>query len=151
MALDDDIRIMQQVSLFEGLSGEQLRLLAFGSENIRISAGEELYLEGDTADCAFIVTLGEIHLTRQQDDERILIRKAPSGSILGELALISETRRLTDAVAGRDTNLMRLNQATFRRILMEYPDVAAALHARIAENLHAMIDRIGKLAPHFSS
>jgi hypothetical protein len=31
MALDDDIRILSDVGLFEGFTQEQLRLLAFGA------------------------------------------------------------------------------------------------------------------------
>ena len=151
MALDDDIHIMRQVSLFEGLTAEQLRLLAFGSENISVAAGEEIYTEGESADCAYIVTLGQVSLFRKSANERVLVKKAASGAILGELALIAETTRLTDAVADRDSDLMRLNRATFHRILVEYPDVAAALHARISDNLSTMIERISKLAPHFNS
>ena len=33
MALDDDIRILSGVRLFEGFTQEQLRLLAFGAES----------------------------------------------------------------------------------------------------------------------
>ena len=34
MALDDDIRILSGVRLFEGFTREQLRLMAFGAETI---------------------------------------------------------------------------------------------------------------------
>lgn len=151
MALDDDIHIMRQVRLFEGLTAEQLRLLAFGSENISVEAGEHIYAEGDDADCAFIVVLGQVSLMRKGVGEPVLVKKAASGAILGELALIAQTKRLTDAIADRDSDLMRLNRATFHRILVEYPDVAAGLHARISDNLKTMIERISKLAPHFDN
>ncbi len=151
MALDDDIHIMRQVRLFEGLTAEQLRLLAFGSENITVEAGEQIYTEGDDAECAYIVVLGQVSLMRKGVSEPVLVKKAASGSILGELALIAKTKRLTDAVADRDSDLMRLNRSTFHRILVEYPEVAAGLHARISDNLKTMIERIGKLAPHFDS
>ena len=44
MALDDDIRILSSVSLFKGFTPEQLRLLAFGAENLKLSAGRELFV-----------------------------------------------------------------------------------------------------------
>jgi hypothetical protein len=39
MSLDDDMRVLSRVGLFEMLSREQLRLLAFGAENITLRAG----------------------------------------------------------------------------------------------------------------
>jgi hypothetical protein len=38
----------------------------------------------------------------------------------------------------------------FRRILEEYPELAAQLHQRILEDFQALIHRIEKLAPRFS-
>ncbi|TIN67663.1 MAG: cyclic nucleotide-binding protein, partial [Mesorhizobium sp.] len=42
MALDDDIRVLSAVRLFEGFTQEQLRLLAFGAENTRLIANHKL-------------------------------------------------------------------------------------------------------------
>ena len=39
MSLDDDIRVLTGVDLFDGFTQEQLRLLAFGAENTRLPAG----------------------------------------------------------------------------------------------------------------
>ena len=52
MALDDEIRILSGVRLFEGFSQEQLRLLAFGAETMHLSADRKLYREDDDADSA---------------------------------------------------------------------------------------------------
>ena len=50
--------------------------------------------------------------------------------MLGELALIADTHRLTGADAEIDTDVLRLNRKLFRRILEEYPELAH--DARIA-------------------
>jgi hypothetical protein len=39
MALKDDIALFQQLSIFEELSDEHLRLLAFGAERRRLEKG----------------------------------------------------------------------------------------------------------------
>jgi CRP-like cAMP-binding protein len=62
--------------------------------------------------------------------------------ILGELALIAETERLTGAIAQTDVTVIRLSRSMFRRILEEFPDTAIHLRARIAEDLQAMLARI---------
>ncbi|MDF3152808.1 Crp/Fnr family transcriptional regulator [Mesorhizobium sp. XAP10] len=150
MALDDDIRVLSAVRLFEGFTQEQLRLLAFGAENTRLIANHKLYREDDEADSAYIVVSGRIVLYREQNGERIPIGTADPGTILSELALIADTNRLTSASAEIDSEVMRLSRKMFRRILEEYPEIAVKLHQRISEEFQAMIRRIQELAPRFS-
>lgn len=149
MALDDDIRILAGVSLFEGFTQDQLRLLAFGAENVELEEGRELYREGAPADSAFIVVDGEIGLFREGEEGRVELGSAGAGAILGEFALIADSRRLTGAAALADTVLIKINRRLFRRILEEYPEVAAALHQRISEQLQKMVSAIERLAPRF--
>ena len=151
MALDDDIRILSGVNLFEGFTREQLRLLAFGAESMRLSAGRELFEEGSDADSAYVVSRGGIVLYRERDGEQAVVGYAGAGVMLSELALIAETKRLTSARAEVDTDLIRLSRKLFRRILEEYPEIAVLLHERIAGELQAMVRRIEALAPRFAS
>ena len=150
MALDDDIRTLSGVELFEGFADEHLRLLAFGAETTALPAERKLYREDDEADSAYVVVSGRIALYREIGGERIVVGVAGPGAILGELALIADTKRLTSASAAVDSEVLRLNRKMFRRILEEYPDIAVRLHQRIAEQLQAMVEQIEKLAPRFS-
>jgi CRP-like cAMP-binding protein len=151
MALDDDVRILSGVGLFEGFTQEQLRLLAFGAENMRVPAGRILYREGDQADCAFVVVRGQIELFREFEGKRTVVGKAGPGAILGEFALIADSNRLTDATVAADADLIRLSRALFRRILEEFPEIAIALHQRIVADLQKLVSDIEGLAPRFKS
>lgn len=150
MALDDDIRILSDVGLFEGFTQEQLRLLAFGAETTLLGADKKLYREDDIADSAYVVVAGRIVLYREGEGERLVIGHVGPGSIMGELALIADTRRLTSASAEIDSEVLRLNRRMFRRILEEYPDLAVQLHHRISAELQAFLQKIEKLAPRFA-
>ncbi|MGP2493944.1 cyclic nucleotide-binding domain-containing protein [Mesorhizobium sp. PUT5] len=149
MALDDDIRSLSGVALFEGFTQEQLRLLAFGAETTVLPAERKLYREDDEADSAYVVTAGSIVLYREADEARTPIAAIGPGAILGELALIADTRRMTSAYAATDTHVLRLNRSMFRRILEEYPELAVRLHKRVAGELQALVARIEALAPKF--
>ena len=142
MALDDHIRILSGVRLFEGFSLEQLRLLAFGAEAMRLPAGKRLYLEDDDADSAYIVLRGNIRLFREHDGQNIEISVADSGSVLGEMALIADAKRMTSAEAATDSEILRINRSMFRRILEEFPDTAEKLRSQIIEDLQTLIRRI---------
>ncbi len=149
MALDDDIRILERVRLLEDFTHEQLRLLAFGAETMRLKAGRDLYTPGAPADCAFVVAKGTVELYRESDGRRTVLGNAGPASMLGELALIAGGERLTGATAATDIEVIRLNRSLFRRILEEYPETAASLHARIADQMKAMLAKIERLAPKF--
>lgn len=150
MALDDDIRILSGVKLFEGFTSEQLRLLAFGAERVKLPADRRLYREDDEADSAYVVVSGEIAIFREADGQRIPVGTAESGAMLGELALIADTRRMTSAAAETDAQLLRLNRTTFRRILEEYPDLAVRLHRRIYDEFQDLVRSIELLESRFS-
>jgi len=150
MALDDDIRILSAVRLFEGFTQEQLRLLAFGAETTLLLADHKLYREDDAADSAYIVVSGRIVLYREHNGDRIPIGTAGPGTMLSELALIADTNRLTSASAEIDSEVLRLSRKMFHRILEEYPEIAVKLHERILEEFQQMIRRIEELAPRFA-
>lgn len=146
MALDDDIRILSGVSLFEGFTREQLRLMAFGAESMTLSAGRDIYGEGAFADCAFIVASGSVVLFTEHDNRRQVIETLGPGQIMGEFALIAEGRRMTSAMTESETRLIRVSRSTFHRILEEFPETAMRLHQRISKNLQAMISRMEEAA-----
>ncbi|MBN9066463.1 MAG: cyclic nucleotide-binding domain-containing protein [Rhizobiales bacterium] len=151
MALDDDIRLLSGVELFQSFTPDQLRLLAFGAENMRLASGQLLYEAGVEADGAFVVATGRIGLFRENaEGERALLGEAEPGAMLGELALIADTVRPTGAVAVEDTELVRLSRKLFHRILQEYPELAAALRDHIARDLNKMVGEIDRLGPRFS-
>lgn len=150
MALEEDVRILSDVRLFDGFTQEQLRLLAFGGEAMRLPERRVLYREGDEADCAFVIVGGAVDLSQERDGRRTLVRRVGPGTILGELALIADSNRMTDATTAADTALIRLGRKQFRKILEEFPDLAILLHSRIAEELQRMIAEIERQAPRFA-
>lgn len=149
MALDDDTRVLSGVRLFESLTQEQVRLLAFGAENIRLAKDRVLYREDTPADCAYVVVHGSIGLYRTIDGVRERIGRAMPGTMLDEMALIVQSTRQTGAVAEEGSEVIRLNRILFRRLLEEYPEVAYMLRNRIAAEFSAMADKIIGLQPRF--
>lgn len=150
MTLDDDIRIIASAQLFDALKPEQLRLLAFGAERLRFNAGRTVYRDGDRADCGFVIASGQINLFKSIDGEDQVIKTVEQGNILGEMALLTETQRLTGAIADTDSEVIRINRALFTRMLSEYPETAAAIHAELSERLKEFVAQISRLDHRFS-
>ncbi|WP_182086182.1 cyclic nucleotide-binding domain-containing protein [Aureimonas sp. ME7] len=146
MSLESDMELLGGVSLFEGLTRDQLRLLAFGAEHRFLRKGEILFRAEARADAGFIVVSGEVNLVEGEGDARHVALSVGRGALLGEMALMADIRRPATAVTASDCDFIRISRPLFRRMLQEYPDIAAALHARIAGELSAMLEGIDALA-----
>lgn len=151
MALDDDIHILSTIELFGAFSAEQLRLLAFGAERLVLRPGRELFSEGQSADCAYIVVSGSIVLYKEVEQNRVPIRTVGPGTILGEMALIARTSRLTAASTETETEVIRINRSIFHRILEEYPEAAVSLHDYVSRSLTTLIADIEAVAPRLTN
>lgn len=96
---------------------------------------------------AYVVVSGRIDLMRTVDGRSDRLTEALPGTVLGELALISPTRRHTAAVSAVETRLLSIERRNFRRILEEYPGVARRLHEQLAEEFQAMVRQLEKVLP----
>lgn len=130
MTIEDDIAFLQRIPTFRQLGGAALRILAIGAEAYQLEQGQVLFTAGETADGAFIVQHGSLDLQREGHGEATVI--AGSGTLLGESALLAETRRPATATARERTTVLRISRAMFLKMLDGYPDAAQRLREMIA-------------------
>jgi CRP-like cAMP-binding protein len=149
MSLESDIAVLKGVPLFAELDDGQLRLLAFGAEHRRLRKEETLFRLGARADAGFVLVAGEIALTAGPPGHERAVGTFGPGTIFGEMALLTETRRPATAMATADCDVLRITRTLFRRMLEEYPDIAFALHQRLAEDLGRMTSDILALEERF--
>ncbi len=150
MAIEDDVNALSQVPLFQSFTNEQLRLIAFGTEHLSINKGRELFREGDTAECGFVILSGSVNLVEDSNTSRRIIQTVNRGALIGELALITATTRPCGAVAAENSEVIRVNRSLMRRVLDEYPDLAADLHADISARFSDFLKNITKLQRKFA-
>ncbi|WP_427024782.1 cyclic nucleotide-binding domain-containing protein [Aureimonas ureilytica] len=142
MSLESDMEVLSEVPLFRELSRDQLRLLAFGAEHRSLRAGEILFRAEARADAGFVVASGEVHLVEGEGEGRRISMTVGRGTLLGEMALMADTRRPSSAVTATDCDFIRISRPLFRRMLQEYPDIAVVMHQRIRDDFLAMASRI---------
>ena len=144
MSLDDDIAILEQVPLFEGFARDQLRLLAFGAENRRLSAGAVLYRQGAYAEGGFVIRDGIIEL-HSGNGTGPVVETVGRGGLVGQMAMISATDHVTTAVSPQGGAVLKIARPLFRRMLEEYPDLAERLHERIRRELAVFVARLDRV------
>lgn len=130
---------MSQVDLFQGFTVEQLRLLAFGTERQWHNSGSELFHDGEPSDGGYIVASGQVDIITWRGERQIILDSCKEAALIGEMALLTENRRVGTALARVDSEVMFIPRGLFRRMLNEYPEMAAMLRERIAENVRMIV------------
>lgn len=97
----------------------------------RFAAGETLFQEGDPGDVMYVVTSGEVGITR---DGKPIETLAPGG-IFGEMALIDDRPRSGTATTLSDCELVPIDQEWFSFLIRKNPYFAIHVMSLMADRL----------------
>ena len=132
----------------QGLSAQELRLLAKYSRERRYVADGLIFAEGDPGDCLYIVVEGAVRISRMvpgMGEECLAILER--GEVFGELALIDDQPRSADARAHRSTTtVFSISRSLLEEVLSMDPDAAVQflnlLCRLLCRRLRAMNERL---------
>ena len=142
MTIEDDIFFLERVTTFAQLGFSALQIIAIGSEAKHLESGEVLFAAGDMADGGFVIQEGTLKLALPDPasvDPGITVGP---GVLLGELALVTETRRPVTATAIEPSTVMRITRSLFRKVLEGFPEAAVLMRNRIAEQANEAADEL---------
>ena len=135
-AAPDASALLRSISLFEGLSGEDLRVLADNLERRPFAAGVPVFEQGDAGDAMYIVESGDINIHLPGEaSRRISLKDISRGEYFGELALFDDKPRSASALATTDAVLLELHRGTLRDYLQRRPGAAMAILRTMSERL----------------
>lgn len=130
MSIEDEIAFLERVPALRLLGRDALRILAIGAESRYIHEGISLFGEGEDADSAYVVQEGSFDLVSEKNASAPSV--AGPGTLIGELALLTETRRPTAAVAREPSTVVRIPRQLFLKMLEGYPDAAVRMRDAVA-------------------
>jgi CRP-like cAMP-binding protein len=132
MTIEDDIAFFDRVPTLNLLGRAALRILAIGAESRYVHGGEVLFHAGDPADGGYVVQEGSFELKPHDADGAGREVVAGPGTLLGELALLTETMRPATATALEPSTVIRISRSLFLKMLEGYPDAARRLRDSMA-------------------
>jgi CRP-like cAMP-binding protein len=135
-SLDSDIEVLRRIPFFEGFSEEHLRLIAFSAESRTLPEKLLIYDEGQLLHSAYVLVTGTMRAERKATDgDGVVTRSIGAGVILGERALILDTRATEAIRVETKARVLQIRKVMFRRLLIEYPEITLALRAKMARTL----------------
>ena len=131
MSIEDDIAFLERVPTLRLLGRTALRILAIGAESRYVHDGETLFHAGESADSGYVIQEGSFELRPAGPGPSDEVVAGP-GTLLGELALLTDTSRPATAVAREPSTVIRISRSLFLKMLEGYPDAAQTLRDQIA-------------------
>jgi CRP-like cAMP-binding protein len=132
MTIDDDIAFLERVPTLSLLGRQALRILAIGAETRYVHGGDALFNAGEEADGGFVIQEGRFSLSSAEDGKDVTVGP---GTLLGEVALFTETKRPATAKALEPSTVLCIPRPLFVRMLDSFPDAARKLREILAARL----------------
>jgi signal transduction histidine kinase len=128
---------LKRLPLFSDLPEEDLDLLCNAIQEVRLSAGEELFAQGSPGDKAYIIKEGELEILRESEGRKVLLAVRKAGEVIGEMSLLHEAPRMATVRARTDSLLFALSQEHFDELLNSSTSAARAMLHTITSRLQA--------------
>ena len=113
---------LRKITLFADLPAGELHELSQLVTTVQLPAGQTLFAEGDLADNVYILQQGALLVSKQVEGREFFIDlQQDPGTVIGEIALLEETKRLATIRAQRDSTLLVLERAKFQQLLYRHP------------------------------
>ncbi|MEO8189616.1 MAG: cyclic nucleotide-binding domain-containing protein [Acidobacteriota bacterium] len=99
------------------------------------AAGETILREGDTGREMYIVEQGRVEVVHGESGNERQLGVLEAGDFFGEMAILDDQPRGATVRALTACRLLRIDAATFDRMLREYPEIAVRMLRKLSARL----------------
>ena len=112
----------------------------FALEWVQVDAGQAIYRQGDDSDAIYIVLNGRLRNLRTTGGKPKVIGEYGQGDSVGELEVLTESRRPGTLHAIRDTELAKLPKTLFNSLALENPEITIKISKLIATRMRDLTE-----------
>lgn len=106
-------KYIKHVSLFHGLSREEVAKIFAKGMTMHVDAGQDIFVQGTVGSQMYVVLGGKLGVF---DGEKCLA-ELRTGDMFGEMALVNKEPRSATVTAVNDSRLFVLTESTFERLM----------------------------------
>jgi CRP-like cAMP-binding protein len=146
LSVIEKVIFLKEVPFFQGLTVEQLRILADVCEEESIFAETRLFNEGDPGGTLYVVVSGRVGIEQEKRPGSFArLATIEAYGFFGETDFFDNHPRTNSAIAIQDTLTLRLRREPLIALARQYPDLALELINVLSARLREANDRIGEL------
>jgi len=137
LLLIEKVLVLKSLNLFKDTPENILADLAPLMKEMEYEQGTEIFKEGETGDCMYIIQQGNIRIHKGNTTLAILKEK----EVFGELSLLDADTRSASATADTDCILYKIDQEPFYELMDERPEVAKGFIKILCQRLRTMNEK----------
>jgi CRP/FNR family cyclic AMP-dependent transcriptional regulator len=139
--------LLQNISLFKGLSEAQLEHVAQMAVLRQEARNRTIVFVGAKTDSLFVIIRGSVKvLNRDSEGREVILSILGPGECFGEMGLIDDAVRSADVVANEACDLLMISRIDFTRALAENFDLCQNIMKRLVWRLREANQKIESLA-----
>lgn len=142
MALEDEIRTLQQMPMFHGLDPGRLKLMAFSGQHITYRQGETLFEQGAPSDAVFVILGGDVDVERVGTAGAVAVARLGANELIGEMGVLCDKPRTARIVARSETEVLRIDKSTFLHLVQQTPELSMRIIRELSRRLEQVNERL---------
>jgi len=142
MVKDKDI---EELSLFKGLSGDELKAIAEIVTSDIFPAGHQIFEESEvTCPCIYIIRKGKVDVQkRNKDGDLLTLSVQRDGSFFGELSFIdNKPHSATLTTAAEESVVLKIDRSDFDKFIQRYPAAGYKVLMNIVQDISQLVRRM---------
>lgn len=135
MSLNEEVELLRHIPMFANIEPSKLKLLAFTSERLTFRAGQDLCVQGEMGDAAFIIIEGLADVLIDTPTGVTSVTTVGKNEVVGEIAILCDVPRTATVRALEDVVALRISKELFFRLVREFPTMAVEIMRELAASL----------------
>jgi CRP-like cAMP-binding protein/rhodanese-related sulfurtransferase len=146
MTADTSYRRLKDYCYFSSLSDSALESISKKLETVQFPAGAKIITEGEDADAFYLVSSGNVEVSRMtQTGEMEVLSAKSKGDGFGEMALLTCSPRIATVTAKTDVTLLKLLKTDFEEIVRVDTEFSDAVREKVHD--YEQFNQLKSLSP----
>jgi CRP-like cAMP-binding protein/ATP/ADP translocase/HEAT repeat protein len=133
----DRVRLLQNVSLFQGLNSRDISAIALQLRKVSLEQGATIIQEGDFGDSLFIIHRGKANVSVNGQ----VVNSLGAGECFGEMAILTQGQRTATISAIEDIQLWELDSKAFYEMIFDRTSIALEMMKLLSRRLRSKLER----------
>ena len=135
MSLNEEVELLRNIPLFSKIEPSKLKLLAFTSERLTFRKDQNLCVQGEMGDAAFIIVDGAADVIIATPNGPLKVTEVGKNDFVGEISILRDVPRTATVTASSDCTVLRISKDLFFRLVCEFPEMAVEIMRELARRL----------------
>ena len=131
----EKVIFLQEISIFEFISTEDLAYIAAITDEIEVKSGKHVYKEGEISDAMYMVIEGAVRLHRDGDEVTVARNK----EVFGSWSLFDDEPRIATATTLEDSLLLRVSKDDFVDLLSDHIRITQSVFKALVKSIRGQI------------